>query len=476
MKRLSIRKQLITLFVPFLFGLWITSAIVSFWLVSTFSGESFDRDLISSADSVVGRLRMKEGKVVVDLPPAALAILKHHESDKFYYRVVDLSGQWISGDQEGLPPPLSDLQIDTPRVLTSRISSQTSTSTAQIRVAEIKTRVDESGGQAVIVQVAETTNVRTRFQEKMLLSIAVPQLLVIALGLFAVWYGITKILTPLRSLQLQLATRSQLELGPLADDDTPEEVYPLVRALNQLFARLRDDIKAHQRFIANAAHQLRTPLAGLKTYSSLGTEMTETDDLKHIMRELDQGIDRASRMVGQLLTLARTDRGDPLVNRARTDIDLNFLVSDVVAELAEQAIHRKIQLQYEPADDRAMLTCEPDGLRHLVANLIENAVFYTPAGGSVSIKARKGHNIVLSVCDTGPGIPAEERDKVFERFYRIVGTTGNGSGLGLSIVKEVANAHNANISIGTGNGGVGTLVTVEFLLAERAGARLNRTD
>lgn len=132
------------------------------------------------------------------------------------------------------------------------------------------------------------------------------------------------------------------------------------------------------------------------------------------MRELDQGIDRASRMVGQLLTLARTDRGDPLVNRARTDIDLNFLVSDVVAELAEQAIHRKIQLQYEPADDRAMLTCEPDGLRHLVANLIENAVFYTPAGGSVSIKARK----TTTLCSASATPVREYRQRSATRYLR----------------------------------------------------------
>jgi two-component system sensor histidine kinase TctE len=226
MKRLSIRKQLLTLFVPFLFGLWIASAVLSFWLVSAFSGESFDRDLINSADSVVGRLRVKGDKVVIDLPPAAQAILKHDEADKFYYRVLSSDGQLISGDA-GLPKPSQDLQINTPKIVTDKISGK------NVRLAEIKASITEAEGQTVVVQVAETTNVRTRFQEKMLLSLAVPQLLVIVVGLLTVWYGITKILTP----------------------------------LNHLLSRLREEIKAHQRFIANAAHQLRTPLAGLKTYS-----------------------------------------------------------------------------------------------------------------------------------------------------------------------------------------------------------------
>lgn len=123
MKRLSIRRQLLTIFVPFVFGLWIASAVLSFWLVSRYSGESFDRDLISSADSVVGRLRVKQGRVVVDLPPAAIAILKHDDSDKFYYRVLSSDGSWISGDAD-LPMPSRDLRLDVPRVVTGTIAGK----------------------------------------------------------------------------------------------------------------------------------------------------------------------------------------------------------------------------------------------------------------------------------------------------------------------------------------------------------------
>jgi two-component system sensor histidine kinase TctE len=451
--KLSIRKQLLTLFMPFLFGLWIVSAVISYCLVSSFAKESFDRDLINSADSVVARLRRQpDGSVSIDLPPAAQAILRRAESDKIYYRVLSQNGTKISGDSN-LPEPLPAHELEKPHLRMSSVAG------VEIALVEIETDVD---GDNVIVQVAETTNVRKRFSKNMLLSIAGPQFLIIALGLAAVWYGVTKILTPLRLLQHQLGNRSPSDLSSLSDDGVPEEVSPLVNAINKLLGRLREELKAHQRFISNAAHQLRTPLAGLKTYSSIGTEMSDPKDMTHIIRELDQGIDRASRMVSQLLALARADGNEQANAIVKSQIDMNFVVSDVTAELIEQAVRKDLELVYESSPEPAIVCGEPTGLRHLVSNLVENAIAYTPKGGKVQVKVRSDKGVVLSVIDSGRGIPLDERDKVFERFYRVEGTRGGGSGLGLSIVKEVANAHSAQISIGDGLGNVGTSVTVQF--------------
>jgi two-component system, OmpR family, sensor histidine kinase TctE len=455
MKRVSIRKQLLTLFVPFLFSLWIASAVLSFWLVSNFSGDSFDRDLVNSADSVVGRLRVKEGRVTADLPPAAQAILKQGDSDKFYYRVVDADGHLISGDAN-MPAPSADLQVDLPKVATANIGDKS------VRLAEIKTVIDDSKGQTVTVQVAETTNVRRSFQEKMLLSIALPQLFIIVVGFLAIWYGIRKILTPLRLLQQQVLHRSQSDLSPFSDVDTPEEVYPLVRAFNLFLNRLRCEIQAHERFIANAAHQLRTPLAGLKTYSSIGSEMSDSAELRHVVSELDHGIDRASRIVCQLLALARADAGDAQATPAKSSIDLNFLVSDVVAEMTDEATRKNVDLTYEWSSQSATIYGELTSLKHLLTNLIENAILYSGGGSKVLVSVSKDSGVNLSVADNGPGIPIEERDKIFERFYRITGTGGNGSGLGLAIVKEVAGAHQATVEVHSGHGGAGTTVLVKF--------------
>lgn len=451
MKRISIRRQLLVLFVPFVFGLWIASAALSFWLVDQISGDAFDKDLINSADSVIGRLRVKDGKVVADLPPAAQAILKHDESDKLYYRVVGIDGRHISGDTV-VPSPVSDLEVDIPKVVSGIINGK------EVRIAEIKVPVDE-GGQ-VIVQLAETTNIRHFFQNKLLLSIAVPQLLVIVLAMAAVFYGIDRILTPLRMLQKQLAGRSQADFSPLPDSQTPEEVFPLVSAINKLFQKTEEKIKAHQRFIANAAHQLRTPLAGLKTYTSIGPEMTEVAELRSVVTELDRGVDRATRMVSQLLALARTDgRAD---NSTSHLIDLNFLVSDVVNDLVQQAVMRGVNLSFEAAPTAANVLGEEASLTHLAVNLVENAILYTPAQGRVNVRLLNNGRVKLIVSDTGPGISPEERDNIFERFYRVVGTNGDGSGLGLSIVKEVANAHDAIVTVETGPGGSGTSFVVEF--------------
>jgi len=423
--------------------------------VQNFSEEYFDWDLVNSADSVVGRLRVQGEKVVVDLPASAQAILKKDESDKFYFSVTDEAQGVIAGDKN-LPLPATELEEDKPRIRTGVIAGET------VRIVDVKVIPSEST-KSVIVQVAETMNARRQFQKKMLLSVAVPQLIAMILGLSAVWYGVVKILNPLKDLQAQLAKRSQADLSPLAGESAPEEVYPLVKAINSLFERSTAELKAQQRFVASAAHQLRTPLAGLKTYSSIGNEMTEVSELKHVVQELDQGIDRASRMVNQLLALARSDIGEPAKMASASQLDLNFLVSDVVSELVDQSIRRGLKLTYEGSDTPVLITGEQTGLRHLVANLIENAIFYTPNGGSITVRVKGGDKITLSVIDTGPGIPLQEQSKVFERFYRILGTGGNGSGLGLAIVKEVANAHNARVSIKSGTPDTqGTEISVEF--------------
>lgn len=446
----SIRKQLLVLFVPFVFGLWIASAAVGFWLISSISAEAFDKDLLNSADSVVGRLRTKDGKVVADLPPAAQAILKHDESDKLFFRVISVDGKHIAGDTV-LPLPVGIFAINAPRVVSGKVAGK------DVRIAEIKVPVDN--GENVIVQVAETTNVRRSFQQKLLLSIAIPQLVIIVLAFAAVFYGIDRILAPLRLLQSQLALRSQADFRPLEEQDAPSEVYPLVKAINNLFQKTEEKINSQHRFIANAAHQLRTPLAGLKTYTSMGPEISDLDELQDVVKDLDRGVDRATRMVAQLLALARTDaKGD----FAPVQVDLNFLVSDVVSELVTQAVLKSINLTFESSSTGAYLSGDAMSLKHLVANLVENSILYTPEGGQVLVRVQTNDRVKLTVSDTGPGIAPEERDHIFERFYRIVGTKGEGSGLGLSIVKEVAIKHSAQISIENGASNQGTTFIVEF--------------
>ena len=457
MSRLSIRKQLIGMFMPILLVLFVGSALLSYWFVTTFATELFDRDLVNCADSVIARVRMKNDKIVADIPPAAQAILKHDNKEKFYYSIIDETGKRISGDSV-LPAPSTDLQLDIPKIHTSNILGRV------VRIVEVKSNINgESGDGYVVVQFAQTMNRRNQFQEQMMLSIAVAQIIGVAIGGIAIWYGVAKILTPLKELQAEMSKRSPADLSPIRDVDSPEEVYPLVKAINQLLSRSREAIDTHKRFIANAAHQLRTPIAGLKTYSSIGAEMKETQELQHVVKELDLGIDRASRMVSQMLALARTEVSESSVERQITAVNLADLVQEVVSDLAQQSMRNNLELSFDSQDNDAIVHGDATGIKHLVTNIIENAVLYTPKGGRISVGLNEGTEaIVLSVSDTGPGIPPDQRQKVFERFYRIVGTKVTGSGLGLSIVQEVANAHHAIVTIQDNPDGVGTCVQVSF--------------
>lgn len=454
--RPSIRRQLV---------LWLAIPLGTLWLISTTTGysqalrfaeETYDRELVNSSDSVAARLRVKDDKVVVDLPPAAQAILRHNNTDKFYYKVLKANGEMISGDSILPSPQAENLDEATPRFTTTTIGKE------QIRLAQIKLLIPEADAEPVIIEVAETMNSRKRLSMNIFMTMIVPQVLMVVLGATAVWIGVSRGLEPLQFLQKAIASRSRLDLNPVQEDIAPVEVYPLVVSLNDLLSRLREDIKAQQRFIANAAHQLRTPLAGLKAYSSLGLDLKNLDETHGVIQQIDNGLDRTTHMVNQLLALARNEPAS-MTSTEKSVVELNGLVADVIADRINIAVKKQIDVGYQPAQELANINGDGTSLQQLVSNLIDNALLYTPEGGCVNVVvAQDNGSIRLSVADNGPGIPLEERDKVFERFYRLVGSTGGGSGLGLSIVKEVAKNHKATVKIENGENNKGTTVSVLF--------------
>lgn len=455
-KSISIRRYLVKVFLPLFFGLWITSAVVSFCIVFGFVQGMFDRDLANSADSVVGRLHVKAGKLVCDMPPIALAMLRGADNNRVFYSVTTSSGKLLFGDGSIAFPSekerAGELKLEEPRVFDWRLKDK------DLRVVEVKVDVDdytEDGEPApLVVRLAETVEYRRHFQENMLLGIAVPQFFVIALALVAAYRGTGIILRPLSQLQAQLARRSPGDLAAVSRAGMPEEVQPLIEAINGLLLRLEEDINMKRRFISNAAHQLRTPLAGLKTYSSLGLDLYDPEELRDIVRQLDSGIDRASRMVNQLLGLARANRSSDLALIDKKDVDLKELIYDVERELEPLAANRKIELvhQFESDTIDSKVKGDPVGLRNLLVNLVENALIYSPTDSRVTVvlesgKGAEANRLILKVVDQGPGIEESEIEKVFERFYRARGASGNGSGLGLAIVKEVLDGLGGSIEV-----------------------------
>jgi len=270
-------------------------------------------------------------------------------------------------------------------------------------------------------------------------------------------------LRPLAALQREIHNRSHRDLRPLAEHTVPGEVRALVHAMNDLLARLNEAMSAQQRFIADAAHQLRTPLAGLKTQAELALRQQEPDEIRHTLQHLNTATGRTTHLVNQLLSLARAEPG---AHRALAlqALNLSDLARDTTTEWVPRAIERNIDLGFDGTTP-ATAGIEGDTLmiREMLGNLLDNAIRYTRSGGQVTVRvAAKRNAVELSVEDNGPGIPPAEREHVFERFHRVLGSGAEGCGLGLAIVREIAQSHNAEIRLGPGAGGAGTLVTVAF--------------
>jgi two-component system sensor histidine kinase TctE len=299
---------------------------------------------------------------------------------------------------------------------------------------------------------------RDKLVLELLLASTAPQLLIAFAAVALLWFSIGQGLRPLDRLRQEIAARSPRDLRPVPEQDKPQEVRPLVGALNGLLFRLNAAIESQQRFIANAAHQLRTPLAGLKTHAELARRQPSGPELKSLLDMIAGETQRTSHLVNQLLTLARAEPGEAA---SRQPVNLHEIIGRDLRDWVQRAVGKNIDLGFELQD--AWVLGEPLLLRELVANLLDNALAYTEAGGSVTVRTgvRDGES-VLEVEDNGPGIPKPEREKVFERFYRIAATGGEGCGLGLSIVSEIAERHSASVALSVPAAGRGTLVRAVF--------------
>ncbi len=453
----SIRKQLLYWLLVPLSILGILSAVATYFLAESYADEIYDDQLVNSSDSVVGRLRIKDGRVDVDMPPAVINLLRHNFKDKFYYQVISYEGKLIEGDS-ALPLPKELPDFETAQWGFSAVDGE------PVRTVLTEVFVEESPSHRVYVQVAETLRSRKALANHILFNTALSQLVLISFGATAVWFGVTRGLSRLDLLRNAVAARSQNDLRPLDEDEAPTEVRPLVRSINGLLILLREDLEAKQRFVANAAHQLRTPLAGLKTYIGLLKKLDTNENAAEVLKQLDAGADRTTHLVNRLLALAKAEP-DAAGQADHQVLDLNDIASEATSSLVVAAVEKNIDISFESAANRAYVLGDKGSLQELVINIVENAVLYTPVGGTVCVSVELGETVRLQVEDSGPGIPVEERERVFERFYRILGSGVSGSGLGLAIVSEIARSHNARVFIDSGQGGLGARVVVEFIKA-----------
>ena len=426
------------------------SSVAAYYLALEPATDAHDAGLTDAGIALGERIRTRDGVSTVDLPSVAEQVLRTDKYDTIYYVVRDPAGRPIAGDS-GIPlPPASQRAQD------SSMFYDSSYRDTKVRAA---TLLVPCGGQVCTVTVAETTRKRDRLVREILLGSVMPQALLAVLTLVIVWFGVARGLAPLDRLSGEIRKRSPRDLRPIEPALAPSETMPLIEALNQLLVQVEEANRNQQRFLANAAHQLRTPLAGLQAHAEFALAQPVPGQARAEMEQVRSATVRTARLANQLLALARAEPGGHVEPPAR--VDLKTLVEDAANDWVHRALERDLDLGFElePAAVQGHVFL----LGEALGNLVHNALEYLPKGGHVTVRTglREGHAFV-EVEDDGPGIRPAERARVVERFYRVPGTAGTGSGLGLAIVREIASAHGATVHIDDGAGGKGCRVEIKF--------------
>jgi len=438
---------------PLLF-VWPISIAFTHYFANSVASFPYDQSLREHVAAISRQISFVDGHPQLALPGLAKAFLRSDEIDNVYFHLLDRDGRLIAGDPE-LPAPKNPeelLQNEHGEVLFRDDEYRGQT----LRVAYI--HLLEAGApreRLVLIEVGETTEKRSQLANKIIASVILPQFVIIPLAVILVWFGLSQGLRPLTRLRDRIEARREADLSPIAVRRVPEELRPLTEAFNSMLARMQHNVTAQRRFIADAAHQMRTPLTGLKTQAQLAMRETDPAELRHALRQILNGADRASHLVDQLLALARAEASE-YSQQTFVPLDLDHLLREVVETWVVQALEKRIDLGYEAAGS-VLILGNAFLLREMINNLLDNALRYTPADGSVTARVvAQGDFAVLEIEDSGPGIADEESQRVFDRFYRVDGTDGEGSGLGLAIVREIAEVHQAAASLRRNNRDVGS--------------------
>lgn len=443
--------------------LWPISMAIQYFFAYSIADGAYDRELRDSVVGIARQLSYSAGKLAVNEAAAAAVIVRADEDDRTFFQVRDHRNAVASGD---FALPLVDF---TPEIEPQQVYFRDDHLPGiDVRVAYMFAQVPGMPG-AALVQVAEAVGKRSRLASEIIGDVLAAQFLIVPVALLFVWLGLTRGIEPLSALTAAIRRRTPGDLAPIEESDVPEEVRPLIGAFNDLLARLDASLRAQQRFVADAAHQMRTPLAGLKVQAEIAMRQRDPVNLQHAMRQIVASADRTAHLINQLLALARADSDSP---PALALLDLDALAREVAREWVPRAQDKGIDLGFEAADGRAAVEGNPALLRELLGNLVDNAIRYTSRGGRVTIRVRAGDAVALDVEDTGIGIDEADRELVFERFYRVLGTGAEGSGLGLPIVRGIAHLHRASVALLPNPREGGTIARVVFPRAASGEDRL----
>jgi len=464
--------------------LWPVSLALTWLVAQGLANKPFDRALIYNAQALAQLVKVgPDHKVQFNLPQPASELLRADESDTVYFQVLGPKGELLGGDRD-LPQPEEEekttsyqvkLRDDEMRGLEVRVAS------TWVRLEAPSSGMSERGktaapsdGHLVFVQVAETREKRSVLAAEIIKGVMLPQFAILPLAVLLVWLALVRGIKPLSQLEERIRARKPDDLSPLDEKAVPLEVAPLVSSVNDLLNRLKDSLATQKRFLADAAHQLKTPLAGLRMQADLAQRKDAgEEELKHSLKQIGRASVQATHTVNQLLSLARAEGGG--TNLSRQPCDMVELLSGVLQDSLPRAMDKGLDLGYEGAEAATpdvRVLGNPVLLKEMIRNLVDNAIHYTPSTpermGVITARILVdpySHALVIQVEDNGPGIAPAERERVFEPFYRALGTNVDGSGLGLPIVMEIAQQHGATVSIDAAHPGQtppGACFTVRF--------------
>jgi len=435
-----------------IFALLVLDAVACYYTALHFANLVYDRWLVDSTRSLAKAIHDDHGHVSFALTREAVDVFRFDAVDKTFFRIATAEQGFVGGDRELVE--LHGAATNEPYIATTWFHGQ--------RIRQVMLQLRAARGNDVIsISVAETLVKRATLAREILLAMVAPQVALLAIALSLSWLGIARGLKPLTDLAAALEARDHDNLSPIAETGLPREARVLVARINELLKRIGKALQAQRRFVADAAHQLRTPIAAVMLHAERAERAVDFDNAKLALQALHKSVQRTARLSQQLLILARAEP-DAAGLEEFTTFDLSRLARQVGEEWIPIALQREADFGLSVPDHPVFLRGNVHLLGEMISNLIDNALRYGGANNTVTLSVHHRDSVQLVIEDSGPGIPQAERDKIFERFYRPAGSPGEGCGLGLAIVLEIARLHGAGITVDTGTNGNGARFAVRF--------------
>lgn len=453
-KNPSLRRQLILRMLLIMLPLFLLLSAVTYYSGLYFIDAAFDRSLVRRTYALADRVEVLHGRVQIDLPVAARELLAFDQEDLLSHSITDSQGAVI----EGVPdmPPLPRNKSITPNQV---IIYDAEKEGEKVRVAAFALSLKGTSAKGIaLIKVSETLTHRTALARRATLAIVIPMLLVTLVAVGAIAYGVGRGLGPVRRLRDQIMERPALDLSPIPLADTPAELQPFLHEINSLLHRLAEVIEAQSRFVADAAHQLRTPIAGIRMQAEAAMAMGQHHDGRHALQRIALAALGMGNLVQKLLMLARVNGAENTVQMSR--VNSMEVVREISREWAPRLLAAGVEIGFTAEEKEAWVMGDVQLLHEMLSNLIDNAQRY---GGTQIILSVHGsaQTVTWCVSDNGPGIPEHQREEVFAPFHRL-STSIEGAGIGLTIVERIARLHGAKLSLASNQSGCGLSVRIQF--------------